>query len=170
MHTGAPVEQLMVPGLHVVPHPIPDIDVPPPQRPDAWQVSPFVQALLSLQSIPIAATQVPVANEQGAQVPHAAPLFCQAPAVSQTCGCVPEHCLALGIQTPLQVPVLALQTFGQAAPLFCQTPAAEQTCGCKPLHCLALGVHEPEQAPPPQTYWQAAPVFCHTPAASQTCG
>jgi hypothetical protein len=37
---------------------------------------------------------------------HAEPLFCQAPALLQTCGCWPLHCVAPGVQLPVQLPLL----------------------------------------------------------------
>jgi len=50
-------------------------------------VSPTVHALPSLQVEPlVAATQVPVADEQTLQVPQAEPTFCQVPVESQDCG------------------------------------------------------------------------------------
>jgi hypothetical protein len=60
--------------------------LPPPQTPPAWQVSPFVQALLSLQAAPVLTTQVAVALEQEVQEPQACPEFCHVPLESQTRG------------------------------------------------------------------------------------
>jgi hypothetical protein len=41
--------------------------------------------------------------------------LCHWPLASQVCSVVPEHCVAPGLQTPVQVP--RLQTKGQGAPL-----------------------------------------------------
>jgi hypothetical protein len=69
-----------------------------------------VHALLSLQAAPTAITQVPVDTEQGLQVPQAVPVLCHVPLPSQTWGCWPLHCLALGLHDPVHVPLLVLQT------------------------------------------------------------
>ncbi len=70
---------LQVPAVHVV-------GVPGRHAPD-WQLSPTVHALLSLQVAPLAtAAQAPVVIEQVLQTPQAAPLFCQAPFASHSCG------------------------------------------------------------------------------------
>jgi hypothetical protein len=60
--------------------------LPPPQVPLDWQVSPVVQALLSLQAAPVATTQAPVVVEHGLHAPQAAPAFVQVPVASQVCG------------------------------------------------------------------------------------
>jgi hypothetical protein len=86
-----------------------------------------VQALLSLQLAPAATAQLPVAAEQGLQVPQADPEASQAPLALQTCGCDPPHCLAPGSHEPAQVPLLALQTNRQAEPVFFHAPLASQT-------------------------------------------
>jgi hypothetical protein len=164
-----PVLGLHVPGtLHVPAGQV--IGAPGAQAP-AWQLSPTVQGLLSVQLVPlVAAAHAPVAVEQTVQPPHAAPLFCQVPVASQVCGCMPLHCFAPGVQTPVQAP--PAQTYWQAAPVFCQAPFASQVCGCRLLHCLAVGVQTPAQVPVAfaQTYGQAVPVFCQAPFASQVCG
>jgi hypothetical protein len=77
---------------------------------------------------------------------HAAPLFCQVPLVSQTCGCGPLQPSALGAHEPAQAPPLQAAVV-QAAPLFCQTPVASQICGCELLHCFCPGLHTPVHAP-----------------------
>jgi len=46
---------------------------------------------------------------------------------AQICTELPEHCTALGAQTPVQVP-LTQAWFEHAEPL-CQVPEASQVCG-----------------------------------------
>jgi hypothetical protein len=60
------------------------VAVPPPHVPLAWQVSPEVQALPSLQPAPVLTTQAPVAVEQVVHPPQAAPALCHAPVESHT--------------------------------------------------------------------------------------
>jgi len=50
---------------------------------------------------------------------QAMPLFCQLPALSQSCGWSALHCLAPGVQALHEPPV---HSTGQALPMFCQTP------------------------------------------------
>lgn len=91
------------------------------------QVSFCVQAFPSSQVVPVNGVQVPVVAEQVVQIPHAEPMFCQAPAELQLCGCVPLHRVAPGAQAPEHVP--PPQTNGQAEPVLCQAPVASQVCG-----------------------------------------
>jgi hypothetical protein len=53
----------------------------------------------------------------------------QVPVASQTCGCKPLHCFAPGVQFPVHVPLVELQTNWQAEPMLFQAPVASQTCG-----------------------------------------
>ena len=63
----APGQVIAGPGLHA----------------PLWQVSPTVQALLSVQVVPFAAgMHVPVAIAHTEQVPQTAPLFCHVPVAS----------------------------------------------------------------------------------------
>ena len=123
-----PVEGLQVPAtLHAVAVQL--TGFAPTQAP-LWQVSVWVQALPSLQTVPFAtARQVAVAAEQAVHAPHAEPAFCQVPFASHVCGCVPLQAFAPGVQLPVQLPLAAVQTYGQAVPLLCQVPAASQVCG-----------------------------------------
>jgi hypothetical protein len=100
---------------------------PPPQVPLDWQVSPVVQALLSLHVPPGAATQVPVVMEQVLQAPQAEPEFCHAPFASHTWGWDDLHCFVPGVQLPEHVPLVMLQRYWQAEPMFFQVPVASQT-------------------------------------------
>ena len=76
--------------------------------------------------------------------------------------------VALGLQTPMQVPLAVLHTKGQGAP-FTHLPPASHCCGVESLHCLESGVQEPAQAPAEQTAGHAAPLV-HWPSAPQVCG
>ena len=136
-----------------------------------WQVSPTVQALLSVQVTPFAAgMQVPVAVAHTEQVPQTAPLSCHVPVASHFCGWSPLHFTESGTQLPVQAP--APHTYGHAVPMFCQVPVASHFCGCRPLHFSESGTHVPVHAPVllVQTYGHAVPVFCQAPFASQVCG
>jgi hypothetical protein len=79
-------------------------------------------------------------------------VFFQVPVASQVCGCSPLHVMAFGVQTPVQAPVLAEQTYWQGVPLLCQVPVASQSCGCSPLHVFDAGAQTPVQAPPLHRY------------------
>ena len=80
-----PVDGLQVPATWQV-GAVQVVNCPGAHAPD-WQVSPTVQALPSLQLVPlVTATQVPVFDEQVLQAPQADPEFCQAPFASQVCG------------------------------------------------------------------------------------
>ena len=120
---------------------------PGTQLPD-WQLSPTVHMFPSLQVVLFAtATQAPVAIEQLLQVPQAAPLFCQAPLASHCWGWLLLQVFPPGVQTPVQVPLAAAQTYGHGTPLFCQVPVASQVCGCRVLQRAAPGVQVPVQVP-----------------------
>ncbi len=107
-------EQVPVDGLHVpATLQVPAVQVTglePTQAPP-WQVSVCVQALPSLQAVPlVTATHVAVEAEQVVQDPHAEPVFCQVPVASQVCGCAPLQVFAPGVQLPVQVPLEVVQT------------------------------------------------------------
>jgi hypothetical protein len=42
---------------------------------------------------------------------------------------LPEHCAAVGLHSPVHVPVAAAQTYSQTAPSFCQAPAPSHSWG-----------------------------------------
>ena len=68
--------------------------------------------------------QAPLQSPEVQMLAQAGPVFCQAPAASQVCGCRLLHWTIVGRQTPLQTP--AAQRLGQAVPVFCQAPALSQ--------------------------------------------
>ena len=129
-----------------------------------------MQAFPSSQSEPAATAQVPVDAEHGLQTPHAEPEFCHEPLLLQTWGCDPAHCFAPGTHVPVQAPVAALHTKGQAEPEGVQVPFASQSWGCNPLHCFAPGVQVPVHVPDArsQTKGHAVPMFCQAPELAHT--
>jgi hypothetical protein len=58
---------------------------------------------------------------------------------------LPEHFVAFGAQTPVQVPFV--HTYGHAEPLSSQLPVASHVWGWRPLHCEEPLTHVPWQAP-----------------------
>ena len=123
-----PVDVLQVPAtLQVVAVQTTGFD---PVQVPPWQVSVCVHMLPSLQVVPFATgTQVAVVAAQVMHVPHGEPEFCQVPLASQVCGCAPLQVLAPGVQLPVQAPLAAVHTYGQAVPVFCHAPLASQVCG-----------------------------------------
>jgi hypothetical protein len=104
-----PVDWLHVPATWHIPA-VQTTGFAPTQVP-FWQLSLWVQALLSEQVDPFEAwTQLPVVGAQTLQVPHAAPAFCQAPFVSHDCGWLPLQVFEPGEQTPVHTPLAVLQT------------------------------------------------------------
>jgi len=81
---GQPVAGTQAPTVWHWSAPSQVLALPPPHVPLDWQVSPSVQALLSLQAAPALTTQVALAAAQVVQPPQADPEFCQAPFTSQT--------------------------------------------------------------------------------------
>ena len=49
-------------------------------------------------------TPVQVAVDGAQTNPHAVPVFCQVPVVSQVCGWRPLHCFVPGVQAPVHAP------------------------------------------------------------------
>jgi hypothetical protein len=60
---------------------------------------------------------------------HAVPTSTHWPVASHFWGWSRLHRVESGLQTPVQVPVLVLQTFGQTAPSACHPPVALHNCG-----------------------------------------
>ena len=81
---GQPLAGTQVPTVWHWSAPVQVLAMPPPHEPLAWQVSPSVQALPSLQPAPVLTTQVPLAVEQVVHPPQAAPALCHAPAESHS--------------------------------------------------------------------------------------
>jgi hypothetical protein len=160
-----PVVVLHVPAtLHV---PAVQVVAGPGVQAPLWQVSPTVQALLSVHVVPfVAAAHIPVAVTHTEQVPQAVPLLWYVPVASHFCGCRPLHFTESGTQLPVHAP--ALHTYAHAAPMFCQVPVASHFCGCSVLHFSESGTQLPVQAPVVllQRYGHTVPLFCQAPFAS----
>jgi hypothetical protein len=93
----------------------------PTHAPLDWHVSPWVQTLLSLQEVPVLATQAPVVAEHAKHPVQAEPVGTHAPLALQVSGCCPLHVTLDGEQTPVHAP--SRQTNGQAEPVFVHSPA-----------------------------------------------
>jgi hypothetical protein len=76
---------------------------------------------------------------------QAEPELCQAPVLSQVCGCWPLHRVAPGVHTPVHEPdTHAWLVHADAVP---HCPCELQVWTPLPEHLTAPGVHTPEQAP-----------------------
>jgi len=64
------------------------------------------------------------------------------------------HCVELGVQTPLQLPLLHTYAHGVSST---QTPPSHR-CGVRLLHWRVPEVHAPAHIPCAQTYWHGAPL------------
>jgi hypothetical protein len=88
--------------------------------------------------------------------------FCHCAFKPQVWVPAPEHRIAPGTHTPVQLP--AEQAYGHVE-VVCQLPAESQVCAPSPEHCIDPGTHWPPQEPAPEhTYGQVWSVT-HCPEA-----